>query len=89
MVLVTHKIYKIFVAVYGVLGYQNNVETSVWDEVYEIVNSTVKLQTHIEMTNELLVLDAVNNQNPMTKKDHDYDFNTLINKINNRNKYYC
>lgn len=36
----------IFIIVYGVKGYQNDVDTSVWDRTYQIhlSNSTVKFE---------------------------------------------
>lgn len=48
---------QIFVVVYGVSVYQNNVATRVCDKVYEIVNSNVKFQTPVEMTGELIALE--------------------------------
>ena len=48
---------QIFVVVYGVSVYQNNVATRVCDKVYEIVNSTIKFQTPVEMTGELIALE--------------------------------
>ena len=39
----------IFVVVYGVSGYQNDVDSSVWDRVYLIQNNTVLFEATIDM----------------------------------------
>lgn len=37
----------IFIIVYRVKGYQSDVDTSVWDIIYEISNSTVKFEAQV------------------------------------------
>ena len=39
----------IFVIVYGVSGYVNNVDTSVWDKLVEVTNNTIKFEAAIDM----------------------------------------
>ena len=39
----------IFVIVYGVSGYFNNVHTSVWDRLFEVTNNTIKFEATIDM----------------------------------------
>jgi len=39
----------IFVIIYGVSGYVNNVHTSVWDRLFEVTNNTVKFEAAIDM----------------------------------------
>ena len=39
----------IFVIVYGVSGYVNNVDTSVWDRLFEVTNNTNKFEAAIDM----------------------------------------
>ena len=39
----------IFVIVYGVSGYVNNVDTSVWDRLFEVTNNTIKFEAAIDM----------------------------------------
>ena len=39
----------IFVIVYGVSGYVNNVDTSVWDKLFEVTNNTIKFEAAIDM----------------------------------------
>ena len=50
-----------------------NLFTSVWDQVYEIVDNTIKFETPVE------IKGAVNDQNNITKKVYDFD----IQKIDN------
>ena len=39
----------IFIVIYGVKWCQNDVDTSVWDRVYELVNNTVKYEVLVEV----------------------------------------
>ena len=39
----------IFVIVYGVSGYVNNVHTSVWDRLFEVTNNSIKFEAAIDM----------------------------------------
>ena len=39
----------IFVIVYGVSGYVNNVDTSVWDRLFEVINNVIKVESTIDM----------------------------------------
>ena len=39
----------IFVIVYGVSGYVNDVDTSVWDRLFEVTNNTIKFEAAIDM----------------------------------------
>ena len=39
----------IFVTVYGVSGYVNNVHTSVWDRLFEVSNNSIKFEAPIDM----------------------------------------
>ena len=39
----------IFVIVYGVSGYVNNVHTSVWDRLFEVINNVIKVESTIDM----------------------------------------
>ena len=39
----------IFVIVYGVSGYVNNVHTSVWDRLFEVTNNSIKFEAPIDM----------------------------------------
>ena len=41
----------IFVIVYGVSGYVNNVHTSVWDRLFEVTNNGIKFEAAIDMNN--------------------------------------
>ena len=41
----------IFVIVYGLSGYFNNVNTSVWDRLFEVTNNSIKFETSIDMNN--------------------------------------
>ena len=50
-----------------------NLFTSVWDQVYEIVDNTITFETPVE------IKGAVNDQNNITKKVYDLD----IQKIDN------
>ncbi|PFX22330.1 Hsp70/Hsp90 co-chaperone CNS1 [Stylophora pistillata] len=80
----------VYVVVYGIKGYHDNVPTSVYDGIYNLNNGTVEFDTDVEMLKERKIKDAFNDQNPMTKKSRDHDFHNLINKISNRNKEnYC
>ena len=42
----------IFVIVYGVSGYVNNVNTSVWDRLFEVTNYSIKFEAPIDMDNK-------------------------------------
>ena len=42
----------IFVIVYGVSGYVNNVNTSVWDRLFEVTNNGIKFEAPIDMDNK-------------------------------------
>ena len=42
----------IFVIVYGVSGYVNNVHTSVWDRLFEVTNNSIKFEATIDMDNK-------------------------------------
>ena len=39
----------IFVIVYGLSGYVNNVHTSVWDRLFEVINNAIKVESTIDM----------------------------------------
>jgi len=39
----------IFVIIYGVSGYVNNVHTSVWDRLFEVTDNTIKFEADIDM----------------------------------------
>ena len=39
----------IFVIVYGVYGYVNNVNTSVWDRLFEVINNVIKVESTIDV----------------------------------------
>ena len=39
----------IFVIVYGLSGYVNNVNTSVWDRLFEVINNVIKVESTIDM----------------------------------------
>jgi len=39
----------IFVIIYGVSGYVNNVHTSVWDRLFEVTNNAIKFEAAIDM----------------------------------------
>ena len=39
----------IFVIVYGVSGYVNNVNTSVWDRLFDVINNVIKVESTIDM----------------------------------------
>ena len=39
----------IFVIVYGVYGYVNNVNTSVWDRLFEVINNVIKVESTIDL----------------------------------------
>ena len=42
----------IFVIVYSVSGYVNNVHTSVWDRLFEVTNNSIKFEATIDMDNK-------------------------------------
>ena len=42
----------IFVIVYGVSGYVNNVHTSVWDRLFEVTNNSIKFEATIDTDNK-------------------------------------
>ena len=54
--------------VFGTLGYHNDGLLSAWDKKFEITNGTLNFIKIIKMTKELKIQDAVNNDNPITKK---------------------
>jgi len=60
----------IFVIIYGISGYVNNVHTSVWDRLFEVTNNTIKFEAAIDM-----------NKFDITNVD-----NLSINKLLNMNK---
>ena len=64
-------ILQVYVITYGVKGYHNDVSTSVWDKVYELQNDTLEFQTPVKMTKELIIQNAVYENNPITKKTFD------------------
>ena len=70
---------QVVIVVSGVKGYQNDVTTIVWDKVYELQNGTLEFQTPEKMTKELIIQDAVNDNNPIIQKRHQNDFNFLNN----------
>ena len=41
----------IFVIIYGVSDYVNNVHTSVWDRLFEVTNNNIKFEAAIDMGN--------------------------------------
>ena len=45
----------IFVIVYGVSGYVNNVHTSVWDRLFEVTNNSIKFEATIDMDNKQII----------------------------------
>ena len=45
----------IFVIVYGVSGYVNNVHTSVWDRLFEVTNNSIKFEAAIDMNNKQII----------------------------------
>ena len=75
---------QVFVVVYGVLGYHNDVSASVWDKIYTVTNGVINFNEKVKMD----VVDPVENQNPVSKKIHDGDRNRLNNSVTNRNNYY-
>ena len=60
----------VFVIIYGISGYVNNVHTSVWDRLFEVGNNTIKFEAAIDM-----------NKFDITNVD-----NLSINKLLNMNK---
>ena len=72
---------QVVIFVSGVKGYQNDVTTIVWDKVYELQNGTLEFQTPEKMTKELIIQDAVNDNNPIIQKRHQNDFNFLNNRF--------
>ena len=60
---------QIFVVVYGVKGYHNNVSKSVWDKMCTVYNDVINFNEEVKMD----IVGPVNNQNPVSKKIHDAD----------------
>ena len=50
----------IFVIVYGVSGYVNNVDTSVWDRLFEVTNNTIKFEAAISNVDNLSINTLLN-----------------------------
>ena len=66
---------QVLVVVYGVIGYHNDVSTSVQGKIYAVKNGVINFNEKVKMD----VVDPANNQNPVSKKIHDIDINRLNN----------
>ena len=91
----------IFVIVYGVSGYVNNVHTSVWDRLFEVTNNSIKFEAVIDMNNKQIInladgahgSDAVNvtqliNMTNTTNTEISKVNTDLQNSISNLKKYF-
>ena len=91
----------IFVIVYGVSGYVNNVHTSVWDRLFEVTNNSIKFEATIDMDNKQIKnladgahgSDAVNvtqliNMTTTTNTEISKVNTNLQNSISNLEKYF-
>ena len=91
----------IFVIVYGVSGYVNNVNTSVWDRLFEVTNNSIKFEAPIDMDNKQINnladgahgSDAVNvtqliNMTTTTNTEISKVNTNLQNSISNLEKYF-
>ena len=78
---------QVVIVVSGVKGYQNDVTTTVWDKVYELQNGTLEFQAPEKMTKELIIQDAVHDNNPIIQKHHQNDFNFLKNRF--ESGFFC
>ena len=60
----------IYVIVYGLSGYFNNVETSVWDRLFEVTNNAIKFETNIDMNNNEIknIVDGIENNDAVNIK---------------------
>ena len=60
----------IFIIIYGVSGYVNNVHTSVWDRLFEVTNNTIKFDIPINMNNHNIkgITDGVENLDAINVK---------------------
>ena len=60
----------IFVIVYGLSGYFNNVETSVWDRLFGVTNNSIKFETSIDMNNHEVkkIADGIENNDAVNIK---------------------
>ena len=63
----------VHIVVYGISVYHIvfDVPLSVWDKKYEITSDTLNFITHVEMTKELKIPDAFNDDNSVTKNVFD------------------
>ena len=61
---------NIFVIVYGLSGHFNNVETSVWDRLFEVTNDSIKFETNIDLNNNEIknIADGVENNDAVNIK---------------------
>ena len=84
----------IFVIVYGLSGHFNNVETSVWDRLFEVTNDSIKFETNIDLNNNEIknIADGVENNDAVNIKqlnemenlvsnDVDREINKLSNNV--------
>ena len=61
----------VYTIVYGIIGYHNDVPLSVWNKTYEITDGTPNFITPVKMTEELKILEAVSDDNPIAKRTFD------------------
>ena len=71
----------IFVIVYGLSGHFNNVETSVWDRLFEVTNDSIKFETNIDLNNNEIknIADGVENNDAVNIKQ----LNEMENLVSN------
>ena len=60
----------VYTIVYGIIGYHNDIPLSVM-KTYEITDGTPNFITPVKMTEELKILETVNDDNPIAKKTFD------------------
>ena len=60
----------IYVIVYGLSGYFNNVDTSVWDTLFEVTDNGIKFETNINLNNNEIknIADGVENNDAVNIK---------------------
>ena len=71
----------IFVIVYGLSGYFNNVETTVWDRLFEVTNDSIKFETNIDLNNNEIknIANGVENNDAVNIKQ----LNEMENLVSN------
>ena len=80
----------VHIVVYGISVYHivYDVPLSVWDKKYEITSDTLNFITHVEMTKELKIPDAFNDDNSVTKNVFDDKTESVYYYCNNLGKWY-